>query len=147
MSKHMLNYENFTKVSEALPVIRLEEHYGESLINCIYIGSGDIDVNEFFLSCLKDWVVKNFYHEDTFDEDVNEYLLSVNIVKENDINFEKKVSSVSMRRSDYFLKDLKSIEIDFSAAKQYITYIDGPYEHLGILQTAGGFYAFFKYLG
>lgn len=86
----MLNYENFTKVSEALPVIRLEEHYGESLINCIYIGSGDIDVNEFFLSCLKDWVVKNFYHEDTFDEDVNEYLLSVNIVKENDINFEKK---------------------------------------------------------
>ena len=52
-----------------------------------------------------------------------------------------------MQRSDYFIKNLKSIEIDFSAAKQYITYIDGTYEHLGILQTAGGFYAFFMYMG
>ena len=149
MSKHMLNYENFRKVNEALPVIRLEEHYGESLINCIYRTSStsSISIDDFFLSCLKDWVVNNFYHAETFEEDINEYLSSINIVQEVDIDFSKKVSEVSMQRSDYFLKDLKSIEIDFSDAKQYITYIDGPYEHLGVLQTAGGFYAFFMYMG
>lgn len=146
MSKHMLNYENFTKVSEALPVIRLEEHYGESLINCIYRTSS-LSIDDFFLSCLKDWVVNNFYYAETFEEDVNEYLSSINILQEVGIDFSRKVSEVSMQRSDYFLKDLKSIEIDFSAAKQYITYIDGPYEHLGILQTAEGFYAFFMYMG
>lgn len=129
-----------------MPVIRLEEHYGESLINCIY-RSTSLDIDDFFLSCLKAWIVDNFYHEDTFEEDVNEYLSSINIVQEVDIDFSKRVSNVSMQRSDYFIKDLKSIEIDFSAAKQYITYIDGPYEHLGILQTAGGFYAFFMYMG
>ncbi|WP_352259422.1 hypothetical protein [Psychrobacter sp. TB55-MNA-CIBAN-0194] len=140
MNKHNLNYENFKKINAALPVIRLEENYGESLINCIYI-------DDFFLSCLKDWIVNNFYHEDTFEEDVNEYLSSINIVQEDDIDFSKRVSNVSMQRSDYFIKNLKSIEIDFSAAKQYITYIDGTYEHLGILQTAGGLYAFFMYMG
>ena len=147
MNKHNLNYENFKKINAALPVIRLEENYGESLINCIYIDSIDAGIDDFFLSCLKDWIVNNFYHEDTFEEDVNEYLSSINIVQEVDIDFSKRVSNVSMQRSDYFIKDLKSIEIDFSAAKQYITYIDGPYEHLGILQTAGGFYAFFMYMG
>ena len=147
MNKHNLNYQNFKKINAALPVIRLEENYGESLINCIYIDSIDAGIDDFFLSCLKDWIVNNFYHEDTFEEDVNEYLSSINIVQEVDIDFSKRVSNVSMQRSDYFIKDLKSIEIDFSAAKQYITYIDGPYEHLGILQTAGGFYAFFMYMG
>ncbi|WP_201551806.1 hypothetical protein [Psychrobacter fjordensis] len=147
MNKHNLNYENFKKINAALPVIRLEENYGESLINCIYIDSIDAGIDDFFLSCLKDWVVNNFYHEDTFEEDVNEYLSSINIVQEVDIDFSKRVSNVSMQRSDYFIKNLKSIEIDFSAAKQYITYIDGTYEHLGILQTAGGFYAFFMYMG
>jgi len=146
MNKHNLNYENFKKINAALPVIRLEENYGESLINCIY-RSTSLDIDDFFLSCLKEWIVNNFYHEDTFEEDVNEYLSSINIVQEVDIDFSKRVSNVSMQRSDYFIKDLKSIEIDFSAAKQYITYIDGPYEHLGILQTAGGFYAFFMYMG
>jgi len=147
MNKHNLNYQNFKKINAALPVIRLEENYGESLINCIYIDSIDAGIDDFFLSCLKDWIVNNFYHEDTFEEDVNEYLSSINIVQEVDIDFSKRVSNVSMQRSDYFIKDLKSIEIDFSAAKQYITYIDGPYEHLGILQTVGGFYAFFMYMG
>jgi len=147
MNKHNLNYQNFKKINAALPVIRLEENYGESLINCIYIDSIDAGIDDFFLSCLKDWIVNNFYHEDTFEEDVNEYLSSINIVQEVDIDFSKRVSNVSMQRSNYFIKDLKSIEIDFSAAKQYITYIDGPYEHLGILQTAGGFYAFFMYMG
>lgn len=147
MNKHNLNYENFKKINAALPVIRLEENYGESLINCIYIDSIDAGIDDFFLSCLKDWIVNNFYHEDTFEEDVNEYLSSINIVQEVDIDFSKRVSNVSMQRSDYFIKNLKSIEIDFSAAKQYITYIDGTYEHLGILQTAGGFYAFFMYMG
>ncbi|MBF4488345.1 MULTISPECIES: hypothetical protein [unclassified Psychrobacter] len=146
MNKHNLNYENFKKINAALPVIRLEENYGESLINCIY-RSTSLDIDDFFLSCLKEWIVNNFYHEDTFEEDVNEYLSSINIVQEVDIDFSKRVSNVSMQRSDYFIKDLKSIEIDFSTAKQYITYIDGPYEHLGILQTAGGFYAFFMYMG
>ena len=146
MNKHNLNYENFKKINAALPVIRLEENYGESLINCIY-SSTSLDIDDFFLSCLKEWIVNNFYHEDTFEEDVNEYLSSINIVQEVDIDFSKRVSNVSMQRSNYFIKDLKSIEIDFSAAKQYITYIDGPYEHLGILQTAGGFYAFFMYMG
>ena len=146
MNKHNLNYENFKKTNAALPVIRLEENYGESLINCIY-RSTSLDIDDFFLSCLKEWIVNNFYHEDTFEEDVNEYLSSINIVQEVDIDFSKRVSNVSMQRSNYFIKDLKSIEIDFSAAKQYITYIDGPYEHLGILQTAGGFYAFFMYMG
>lgn len=146
MNKHNLNYENFKKINAALPVIRLEENYGESLINCIY-RSTSLDIDDFFLSCLKEWIVNNFYHEDTFEEDVNEYLSSINIVQEVDIDFSKRVSNVSMQRSNYFIKDLKSIEIDFSAAKQYITYIDGPYEHLGILQTAGGFYAFFMYMG
>ena len=146
MNKHNLNYENFKKINAALPVIRLEENYGESLINCIY-RSTSLDIDDFFLSCLKDWIVNNFYHEDTFEEDVNEYLSSINIVQEVDIDFSKRVSNISMQRSDYFIKNLKSIEIDFSAAKQYITYIDGPYEHLGILQTAGGFYAFFMYMG
>lgn len=147
MSNHNLNYENFKKVHEELPIIRLEENYGESLINSIYSSSMDSDINEFFLSCLKDWIVHNFYHEETFEEDVNEYLSSVNIVKEDNIDFSKKVSGVSMRRSDYFIENLKSIEIDFAAAKQYITYIDGPYEHLGVLEVDDGFYAFFKYLG
>jgi hypothetical protein len=147
MNKHNLNYENFKKINAALPVIRLEENYGESLINCIYIDSIDAGIDDFFLSCLKDWIVNNFYHEDTFEEDVNEYLSSINIVQEVDIDFSKRVSNVSMQRSDYFIKNLKSIEIDFSAAKQYITYIDGTYEHLGILQTAGGLYAFFMYMG
>ncbi|MGM8938788.1 hypothetical protein ACS8E2_08850 [Psychrobacter glaciei] len=146
MNKHNLNYENFKKINAALPVIRLEENYGESLINCIY-RSTSLDIDDFFLSCLKEWIVNNFYHEDTFEEDVNEYLSSINIVQEVDIDFSKRVSNVSMQRSDYFIKDLKSIEIDFSTAKQYITYIDGPYERLGILQTAGGFYAFFMYMG
>ena len=146
MNKHNLNYENFKKINAALPVIRLEENYGESLINCIY-RSTSLDIDDFFLSCLKDWIVNNFYHEDTFEEDVNEYLSSINIVQEVDIDFSKRVSNISMQRSDYFIKNLKSIEIDFSAAKQYITYIDGTYEHLGILQTAGGFYAFFMYMG
>ena len=146
MNKHNLNYQNFKKINAALPVIRLEENYGESLINCIY-RSTSLDIDDFFLSCLKEWIVNNFYHEDTFEEDVNEYLSSINIVQEVDIDFSKRVSNVSMQRSDYFIKDLKSIEIDFSAAKQYITYIDGPYEHLGILQTVGGFYAFFMYMG
>ena len=146
MNKHNLNYENFKKINAALPVIRLEENYGESLINCIY-RSTSLDIDDFFLSCLKEWIVNNFYHEDTFEEDVNEYLSSINIVQEVYIDFSKRVSNVSMQRSNYFIKDLKSIEIDFSAAKQYITYIDGPYEHLGILQTAGGFYAFFMYMG
>ena len=146
MNKHNLNYENFKKINAALPVIRLEENYGESLINCIY-RSTSLDIDDFFLSCLKEWIVNNFYHEDTFEEDVNEYLSSINIVQEVDIDFSKRVSNVSMQRSDYFIKNLKSIEIDFSAAKQYITYIDGTYEHLGILQTAGGFYAFFMYMG
>ncbi len=147
MNKHNLNYQNFKKINAALPVIRLEENYGESLINCIYIDSIDAGIDDFFLSCLKDWIVNNFYHEDTFEEDVNEYLSSINIVQEVDIDFSKRVSNVSVQRSDYFIKNLKSIEIDFSAAKQYITYIDGTYEHLGILQTAGGFYAFFMYMG
>ena len=147
MNKHTLNYENFKKTNAALPVIRLEENYGESLINCIYIDSIDVGIYDFFLSCLKDWIVNNFYHEDTFEEDVNEYLSSINIVQEVDIDFSNRVSNVSMQRSDYFIKTLKSIEIDFSAAEQYITYIDGTYEHLGILQTAGGFYAFFMYMG
>ena len=147
MNKHNLNYENFKKINAALPVIRLEENYGESLINCIYIDSIDAGIDDFFLSCLKDWIVHNFYHKDTFEEDVNEYLSSVNIVKEDNIDFSRKVSGVSMRRSDYFIENLKSIEIDFAAAKQYITYIDGPYEHLGILQTAEGLYAFFMYMG
>lgn len=146
MNELNLNYENFRKVNEELPIIRLEEHYGESLINCIY-RSTNLSIDNFFLSCLKDWVVNNFYHEATFEEDINEYLSSINIVQEVDIDFSKKVSEVSMQRSDYFLKDLKSIEIDFADAKQYVTYIDGPYEHLGVLQTAGGFYAFFMYMG
>ena len=146
MNNHALNLEYFKKVNEALPIIRLEEHYGESLINCIYRTSS-LSIDDFFLSCLKDWVVNNFYHAETFEEDVNEYLSSINILQEVGIDFSRKVSEVSMQRSDYFIKDLKSIEIDFAAAKQYITYIDGPYEHLGILQTAGGFYAFFMYMG
>lgn len=146
MNELNLNYGNFIKVNEELPVIRIEEHYGESLINCIY-RSTNLSIDEFFLSCLKDWIVHNFYHEDTFEEDVKEYLSSINIVQEVGIDFSKKVSEVSMQRSDYFIKNLKSIEIDFSAVKQYITYIDGPYEHLGVLQTAGGFYAFFMYMG
>ncbi|WP_201550720.1 hypothetical protein [Psychrobacter fjordensis] len=146
MNRDNLNYENFKKVSEALPVIRLEEHYGESLINCIY-RSTSLSIDDFFLSCLKDWIVNNFYDEETFEEDVNEYLSSINILQEVGIDFSRKVSEVSMQRSDYFIKDLKSIEIDFAAAKQYITCIDGTYEHLGILQTAGGLYAFFMYMG
>ena len=39
MNNNNLSYENFEKVSEMLPVIRLEEYYGESLINCIYRSS------------------------------------------------------------------------------------------------------------
>ncbi|WLP95298.1 hypothetical protein [Psychrobacter sp. M13] len=92
MNNNNLSYENFEKVSEMLPVIRLEEYYGESLINCIY-RSISLSIDDFFLSCLKDWIVHNFYHEDTFEEDVNEYLSLINIVQEVGIDFSKNANS------------------------------------------------------
>lgn len=78
---------------------------------------------------------------------MTEYLSSINIIKETDIDFQKKVSSVSYRSFKYLENYLKHLNIDFANAKQYITYIDGSYEHLGILQTSEGYYAFFMYLG
>ncbi len=78
---------------------------------------------------------------------MTEYLSSIKIIKETDIDFQKKVSSVSYRSFNYLENYLKHLNIDFANAKQYITYIDGSYEHLGILQTSEGYYAFFMYLG
>lgn len=148
MSESNFSYESFEKVRQATAVIRMENPDGPDLINNIYYHSCKYDnSNEFFLSCLKDWVVYNFYHEVFYEEEVKEYLSSINIIKETEIDFQKKVSNFSMRSFDYLISYLKAIEIDFASAKQFITYIDGSYERLGMLQTDQGYYAFFMYLG
>lgn len=136
MSKNNFSYENFEKVRQATAVIRIENPDSPGLINNIYYHSCEYDdPNEFLLSCLKDWVVYNFYHEVFYEEQVKEYLSSINIIKETEIDFQKKVSNFSMRRFDYLMNYLKAIEIDFASAKQFITYIDGSYERLGMLLT------------
>ncbi len=148
MSENNLSYEHFKKVDQATAVVRIKNPNGPDLINNVYTDSSEYDNhNEFFLSCLKDWITHNFYHEKFFEGEVKYYLSSINITKETDIDFRKILSGVSYRSFDYLTNYLKHFNIDFANAKQYITYIDTSYEHLGILQTSEGYYAFFMYLG
>ncbi len=71
MSENNFSYENFEKIRQATAVIRIESPDGTDLINNIYYHSCEYNnPDEFFLSCLKDWVVYNFYHEVFYETEV-----------------------------------------------------------------------------